>query len=209
MILVILSQSFDEFTVELLFSVLANLVQEKPIGKITRIEETIDVFPILLSLSSRSHGQQSQLQPDDRESDNDHFIKHLDGSNGGQENKPEPESKVDFLIDDILGQNAEMIGVAFTACRSNFRHSAWDGSRENFAHWIQSRIIIIGQVLQDIRSISWEVSIEECTCHAKVGNQEDDVQDLAKQEFEVIELVVSFQHSEQRYVAFDQFPKIN
>ena len=200
----ILSQSFDEFTVELLFSVLANLVQEKPIGKITRFEEIIDVITAM-----RSHGQQSQLQPDGRESDNDHFIKHLDGSNGGQENKPEPESKVDFLIDDILGQNAEMIGVAFTACRSNFRHSAWHGSRENFAHWIQSRIIIIGQVLQDIRSISWEVSIEECTCHAKVGNQEDDVQDLAKQEFEVIELVVSFQHSEQRYVAVDQFPKIN
>ena len=119
----ILSQSFDEFTVELLFSVLANLVQEKPIGKITRIEETNDVFPIL-SLSSRSHGQQSQPQPDERESDNDHFIKHLDGSNGGQENKPEPESKVDLLIDDILGQNAEMIRGLPLSSRSNFEISA-------------------------------------------------------------------------------------
>ena len=115
----ILSQSFDEFTVELLFSVLANLVQEKPIGKVTRIEEVSDFLT-----ASRSNCQQGQVQPDDRESDDDQLIKHLDGSNGGQENKPEPESKVDFLIDDILGQNAEMIGVAFTASRSNFRHSA-------------------------------------------------------------------------------------
>merc|ERR1711860_200679 len=71
--------------------------------------------------ASRSHIQQSQLQPDDRYTDDDHFIKHLDGSDGRQENKPEPETKVDFFVDDILGQNAEMIFYFWSATRSNFR----------------------------------------------------------------------------------------
>ena len=100
----ILSQSFDELTEEFLFSVLANLVQEKPIGKVTRIEEVSDFLT-----ASRSNCQQGQVQPDDRESDDDQLIKHLDGSNGGQENKPEPESKVYFLVENVERKKTENI----------------------------------------------------------------------------------------------------
>ncbi len=177
----ILGQCFDELTVEFHLSVFANLVQEEPIGKVTRIEEIFDVLR-----ASRSHIQQSQLQPDDRYTDDDHFIKHLDGSDGRQENKPEPETKVDFFVDDILGQNAEMIFYFWSATRSNFRVIAWDGSRENFAHRIQSTFCVVVQVLQDIRSIRWESGIKEITGNVEVGNQDDYVQDLAKKEFEII-----------------------
>ena len=188
----IIGQCFDELTVEFHLSVFANLVQEEPIGKVTRIEETSDDIR-----ASRSHIQQSQLQPDDRYTDDDQFVKHLDGSNGRQENKPEPESKVDFFVDDILGQNAEMTFYFKFATRSEpFREIAWDGSRENFAHRIQSTFCVVVQVLQDIRSIRWEIGIKEITGNVEVGNQDDYVQDLAKKEFEVIDLISSFQHSE-------------
>jgi len=118
--------------------------------------------------------------------------KSQDGEDGeGQ--PPQPQNKEVLLIEQIIGENAQVVGSVDTTCSSTNSDVAGDLSREQFTHRIMSQILSIltnmfhrPDIVHNFLSISPELVEKKSIGNNNTEKNSNQVQKLAEAEVHVV-----------------------
>ena len=110
---------------------------------------------------------------------------------GAQSQKPEKEENVNFLVDNIYGQNAKSILDFNGSRRSIVVKSTLGDFWKNFGHWINSFFNRQFANSQNVSSISEKLAAQKIVHEIQLEHCIDKVQKFAKHVFGNIQLVSS------------------
>lgn len=88
----------------------------------------------------------------------------------GQNNKPEPQEDVDFLVENVQSEDAKRIVLLYTPRRSVFVKNTLGDAWKDLNHGIASILLVHVGETQHVRAIGQKCSAQEFVDEENVGN---------------------------------------
>ena len=120
------------------------------------------------------------------EEESDQPVAEVEDGHGPEEGVPEPEDKVDLLVDDVLGEDTETVVELSHAGGPHVGNGAGGDSGEDCTHGVpQSQLGVVpllhgvAVVLRHLQSVQLELVVEECVGREKLEKQQREVEKFA------------------------------
>jgi len=163
---------------------LGQLHENKPIAEVAIFH---DIRQVLLCVTLST--VVSFVFPKRRRNNGNESEKHMECGPSGQGEKPEPQENVDFLVDDVDGQNAQVISSLHGTGRTIFVKSTFGHLREYLGHGIDT--FFNGQFAspQNIEAILGKLAVQEKVHKINLEQNVEEIEDFASNKFGDITVV--------------------
>jgi len=194
----LLGQAGQEQVEELLVHVVAHLVQDEPITVGTIVEEGLQGIKVLTVIEVAVHPQVHQLKPHPAGLQQENSFQYSDEANQEEEKVPPPEDKVNLIINDVQGKDAEGVKSGLLPSPSILEVGTAGNPWESLAHGIvpsESVVLLWGspEVHVDVHPVREEGAPKESIGCQHLADQDDQIEDLAADECLKISVVLVVQ----------------
>merc|ERR1719154_485838 len=160
----VLAERLEELIEQVHLHVLGHLPQEEPVAVGPAPAHLGHVLP---SVEGSPENEGSDL----RKTDTDEAIDDGEGGGDRQDDQPDPDNKVDLLIDDVQGQEAESIVILDAAAHAVLVELALGHLGEHLVHRVPGNLILL-VVFEDAAAVVEELAVKEYV--RQVDLEEDD-----------------------------------